>query len=292
MSSSFLTVMPAVATITEFLRTADESGRAMVIGILQQTISAAGGDVSVAPMALSIKAPSSSASAGGKTPKAAKTPRVLSEETKAAKTAFMAGLVAEVKAVQTELSCTYKEAQTEVAIRKIEKEQGKSREEAEAIYAARNAEKAAKKEAKASGLPTPRAARTPKAEGAAKTPKAKKAKAPAADEAATGGAESPASVASAAALSIRAPAEAVEVTEVKPKVKKAKKAAEPEADLKAQFAENDLDEVEIQGKTYYMNTKSLEVYAYAGKFKLGGIVGTFDEDTEEIIPVEADSDDE
>lgn len=158
MASSFFSVMPAITTITEYLRTADESGRAMVISILQQTIDSPNGEAE--PTSLRIRAPSMASGATR-----AKTPRVLSEETKTAKTAFMAGLVAEVKAVQTELGSTYKEAQTEVAIRKIMREEGKSHEDAQRVYEEKMAEKQWKamerKEAKASGLPTPRA-KTPK----------------------------------------------------------------------------------------------------------------------------------
>ena len=263
--------MPAVATITEYLRTADEAGRAMVIGILQQTIASAGGEVvSAAPAGLSIKVPTAS---GGKAAKS-KTPRAMSEEARAAKTSFMTDLAAKVKAIQAELECSYKEAQVELAIRKIMEEEDKEREEAEAIYAAKQAEKAAKKEAKAAGLPTPKA-KTPKVK-AAKTPKKAAESAPSSPKssaAEAGGAAPAAKAAPKPELSIKRPAAKAEAEE-----------AEPEVDMAAQFEEMGIQELEIDGKPYYVDTNSREVYEIAGEYELGEIVGLYDVETEAIVP--------
>ncbi len=153
--------------------------------------------------------------------------------------------------------------------------EGKTHEEADELYAARSAEREAKKQAKKQGIPTPRAARTPRAKKTVSAP-ASAATSPVPEAAAEGGARSP--------LTIRVPAEPVEAPAEKPKKapKKAKKTEEPEADMRAQFEKLGLEEAEISGQVYYMNTNTWEVFEKKGEYVLGTRVGTFDTETGEI----------
>ena len=190
---------------------------------------------------------------------------------------------------------SYRDAQRETAIRQIMEQEGKDREEAEELFTGRKADEAARKAAKAAGLPTPKASATPKAKAEAgvkvkASKKAAKAEAEviAAASAASSGPQTPAFPASPKASSASAqPALTIKVPKAAAKVATPQPEAEAE-DEKATFlaglAELGIEEKTIKGKVYYFDASTNEVFAKVeGVYDLGEAVGVLDAKTGKIV---------
>jgi hypothetical protein len=78
-----------------------------------------------------------------------------------------------------------------------------------------------------------------------------------------------------------------EKKESKPKAKKEKTEAEINAELKAAFEEMGMEEVIIDGTTYYMDKDTNNVFEKTGEYEFGDLVGIYDPETGEF---ESDSD--
>lgn len=80
-----------------------------------------------------------------------------------------------------------------------------------------------------------------------------------------------------------------EKKESKPKAKKEKTEADINAELKAAFEEMGMEEVIIDGTTYYMDKDTNNVFEKTGEYEFGDLVGVYDPETGEF---ESDSDSE